>query len=90
MERRELIGPEHLNQAGTRQDEGVGILLLNACFLLFCCSLSPFSFSHPTLQAGSHWNGGKEKDLIEDGGGGLRVVPNKQSPAPTAKIPKDR
>lgn len=40
MDRRELIGPEHLNRAGTRQEEGVGILPLSARFLLF----SLFSF----------------------------------------------
>lgn len=33
-----LIGLLHLNQAGTRQEEGVGILLLSAYFLLFCTS----------------------------------------------------
>lgn len=39
MDRRERIGPEHLNRAGTRQEEGVGILLLSVCFLLFCALL---------------------------------------------------
>lgn len=36
MDRRELIGPEHLSRVGTRQEEGVGILPLSARFLLFC------------------------------------------------------
>lgn len=41
---------------------GVGILLLHACILLFCCSLFLlllFSLSHPAIEAGSHWNGKK-------------------------------
>lgn len=36
MDQGEPAGPEHLNRAGTRQEEGVGILPLSACFLLLC------------------------------------------------------
>lgn len=46
MDRRELIGPEHLNRAGTRQEEGVGILLLSVCFLLFCALFFFFLIPH--------------------------------------------
>lgn len=41
------MAPEHLNRAGTRQEEGVGILPLSACFLLFCASFFPSSSRAP-------------------------------------------
>lgn len=91
MDQREPTGPEHLNQAGTRQDEGVGILLLSSCFLLFCSS-SPSFFSHPTLQAGSRWNFQKKKELNEDGNTLVsqtdRPLPE-MSPAASKKRPID-
>lgn len=47
MDRGEPVGPEHLNQAGTRQEEGVGILLLSPCFLLLCVCVCVIFFLIP-------------------------------------------